>query len=1017
MGGRAVIRSPKQLPRRRAQTCAANCPLLLMGATGTKLDRKPAVAAQALASVRQLLLELGSSRGMEELVARGTKAHLERELGLGSLERVELMLRLGDACGVRLPDRVVAEADTVQDLVDAILRVDAGGDGNGAGAHGATAVAALANSAPSSSVLISNSTASAAAASPAIRPDIEEQIRKAETLSEIFRLRGRGEPGRSHIQIYEEDEQLRTITFGELYERASVVAADLRRRGLEPGQTVAIMLPTCAEFFWTFAGILLAGGIPVPIYPPFRADRIAEYAARQSNILRNAEAQFLVTWRQAENLAKLLQPRVPSLREVLNAQKLATAPADSQHPTGEWRPVQHLSHHGRGEDIAFLQYTSGSTGDPKGVVLTHANLLANIRAIISGLVIQENDACVSWLPLYHDMGLIGAWFVPLFTGIPLVVMSPLAFLSRPERWLRAIHRHRATICPAPNFAYELCVRKIADKDLEGLDLSSWRAATNGAEPVRAETMDRFAKRFAPYGFRREALMPVYGLAEATLAVSVPRLGSGYKVDRIERAQFESEGRAVPVAGADAAALEFVNAGKPVPSVEVRIVDADGVNLGERREGRLWFRGPSATSGYYRNPAATRELLRDGDWIDSGDLAYWGEGEIYITGRAKDVIIKAGRNLYPQEVEEIAGRIAGVRTGCVVAFGAPDERTGTERLVVAAELRDISNAKRIEGEIAHAVDEALGIPPDVIALLPPQSIPKTSSGKLRRSETRRLFQEGKLGRKQQAPWVQIARLAVLGAAPRAWSWLQRTARGAVEFLYGVYALAAFAVILIPLWIVVGRTRNRRRAASLVHRGARRMLAAGGVPVTVVGAEILEQRAKTGPWIFAPNHSSYLDILVMLAFLPDDVRFVAKGEIRAMPFVNLLADRSGQFAFDRNDPQARIRQSEEVNAALRNGESVVIFPEGTFTALAGIRPFQLGAFKAAVDAQRPICAVSVRGARQILRDKTLLPRPGHVTLTFSAPIAPNPAAGDDWHEIVRLRDETRDTIALNSGEALI
>ena len=262
------------------------------------------------------MLELGSTRGMEELVARGTKAHLERELGLGSLERVELMLRLGDACGVPLPDRVVAEADTVQDLVDAILRAETGGDGgNGAsalGAHGPAAVAAAPNSSATSAVVTSNS--ASAASSPTIRPDIDGQIHKAETLSEIFRLRGRCEPGRSHIQIYEEYDQLRTITFGELYERASVVAADLRRRGLEPGQTVAIMLPTCAEFFWTFAGILLAGGIPVPIYPPFRADRIAEYAARQSNILRNAEAQFLVTWRQAENLAKLLQPRVPSLR-------------------------------------------------------------------------------------------------------------------------------------------------------------------------------------------------------------------------------------------------------------------------------------------------------------------------------------------------------------------------------------------------------------------------------------------------------------------------------------------------------------------------------------------------------------------------------------------------------------------------------------------------------------------------------------------------------------------------------
>ena len=960
--------------------------------------------------VRQLLVELGSSRGLEELGARGTKAHLERELGLGSLERVELMLRLGDASGVRLPDRVVAEADTVQDLVDAILRAETGDDGNGTAARGTTALIA---SAPAATL----SSTAATSPSPAIHPDIEQQIRHAETLSEILRLRGRGEPGRSHIQIYEEDEQLRTITFGELYERASAVAAELRRRGLEPGQTVAIMLPTCADFFWSFAGILLAGGIPVPIYPPFRADRIAEYAARQSNILRNAEAQFLVTWRQAENLAKLLKPRVPSLREVLNAQKLASAAADTEQPAGEWRPVQHFSHHARGEDIAFLQYTSGSTGDPKGVVLTHANLLANIRAIISGIDIQPDDACVSWLPLYHDMGLIGAWFVPLFTGIPLVVMSPLAFLSRPERWLRAIHRHRATICPAPNFAYELCVRKIAEKDLEGLDLSSWRAATNGAEPVRAETMERFAKRFAPYGFRREALMPVYGLAEATLAVSVPRLGAGYKVDRIERALFESEGRAVSVARADAPALEFVNAGKPVPSVEVRIVDPDGRNLGERQEGRLWFRGPSATSGYYRNPAATRDLLRDGDWIDSGDRAYWGEGEIYITGRAKDVIIKAGRNLYPHEVEEIAGRIAGVRTGCVVAFGAPDERTGTERLVVAAELRDVAAAKRIEGEIARAVDEAMGMPPDVVVLLPPQSIPKTSSGKLRRSETRRLFLEGKLGQKQEAPWVQIAKLAVRGAVPRAWSWLQRAARSTIEFLYGVYALVAFAVILIPLWILVALTRDERRAANLVHRGARMMLAAAGVPVEIVGGEILQHRTRTGPWIFAPNHSSYLDVLVMLAFMPPDVRYVAKGEIRDMPFMGTLAGRSGHFAFDRSDPQARIRQAEEVNAALRKGESVVIFPEGTFTAAAGIRPFQLGAFKAAVDTQRPICAVSVRGARQILRDKTILPRPGHVTLTFSPPIAPNPEAGNDWHEIVRLRDATRETIALNSGEALI
>lgn len=197
----------------------------------------------------------------------------------------------------------------------------------------------------------------------------------------------------------------------------------------------------------------------------------------------------------------------------------------------------------------------------------------------------------------------------------------------------------------------------------------------------------------------------------------------------------------------------------------------------------------------------------------------------------------------------------------------------------------------------------------------------------------------------------------------------------------------------------------------------MLAAARVPVDVEGGEILAERAKSGPWIFAPNHSSYLDILVILGFLPAEVRFVSKGEIREMPFISTIAKRSGQFAFNRADPHARIRQAEEVNAALLDGESVVIFPEGTFTQMAGIRPFQLGAFKAAVDTQRPICPVSVRGARQVLRDKTILPRPGRVTVTFNSPIMPDPAAGNDWHEIVRLRDATREAIARNSGESLI
>jgi fatty-acyl-CoA synthase len=971
-----------------------------VSATGTKLDRTSSVTTQTLATVRQLLAELDGSRGIEELTARGAAAHLERELGLGSLERVELIVRLGSSCGVRLPDRVVAEADTVQDLIDALLR-ESNCENRGAAVDGA----ALAGT--------------AATVSPAFaqRAELEQQIRAAETLTEILRLRGLGEPGRAHIHLYEEDEHLRTITFGELYSRASAVARELMQRGLEPGQAVAIMLPTCAEFFYSFAGILFAGGIPVPIYPPFRADRIAEYATRQSSILRNAESRFLITFRQAEGLARLLQPRVPTLREVLNAERLASAPAPEESTSNVWRAVENLSHRARGEDIAFLQYTSGSTGEPKGVTLTHANLLANIRSIVGGLDVKPDDVAVSWLPLYHDMGLIGAWFVPLFCGIPVVVMSPLAFLSRPERWLRAIQRHRGTMSPAPNFAYELCVRKIADKDLEGLDLSSWRAALNGAEPVHADTIERFAARFAPYGFRREAMLPVYGLAEASLGVSASTIGSGHKVDRIGRDAFESEGRAVPAAAEDLAVLEFVGAGKPFPDVKVRIATSEGRDAGERVEGRLWFKSPSATSGYYKNAEATRALMREDGWLDSGDRAYMAGGEIYITGRTKDVIIKAGRNLYPHEIEEIAGRVPGVRTGCVVAFGAPDARSGTERLVVAAEVRNRADAQRISTEITRAVHDATGVPPDLVELLRPQSIPKTSSGKLRRSDTRRLFLEGKLGKKLAPPWMQITRLAVRSSGPRLWAKVKRGGKRVMELLYGVYALTVFGVLLLPLWLAVSITPNQRRAARLAHTVARWMLFAAGIPITAVGGELLEQIATSGPWIFAANHSSYIDIIVAFAILPGHVRFVAKGEVLAMPLFGTMARRSGQFAFDRSDPQARIRQSEEVNAALRRGETVAIYPEGTFTAAAGIRPFQLGTFKAALDTHRPICPMAVRGARQILRDHTYLPRPGHITVTFGPLVVPDPAAGDDWHEIVRLRDATREIIARDSGEPLL
>jgi len=995
-----------------------------MNAAGTQTGRAESVEAQALAAVRQLLHELGGARGLDALAARGTNSHLERDLGLGSLERVELMLRLNEACRVQLPETSVVDANTLEDVIQAVRRAELS-ERKSPGTH------TLEISEPKAGV---PRAVSAVQTTAAQNPEFDERVRRAESLTEVIRLRGLGDPGRAHIHLYDDQHQIHTITFGRLYERGSNVAGELRRRGLQPGQTVAIMLPTCAEFYYTFAGILLAGGIPVPIYPPFRADRIAEYATRQANILSNAECRFLVTFRQAEGLANLLKPRVSSLREVLNAEKLTEgAPPSAAVPPTEWRAVQNLAHHAGGDDIVFLQYTSGSTGAPKGVTLTHSNLLANIRSMIAALEAGPGDFMLTWLPLYHDMGLIGAWMAPLCCGIPIAVMSPLAFLSRPARWLQAIHRHRATLSPAPNFAYELCVRKISDRELDGVDLSCWRAALNGAEPVRADTLEKFAARFAGHGFRREALMPVYGLAEGTLAISIPKCGRGYRLDRIDRDTFESRGRVVPVAPAeltaplapktpkskDQPALEFVGAGKPLRDVEVRIVANGERDAGEREEGQLWFRSAGGMRGYYRNPEATRQVMRGDGWIDSGDLAYIADGEIFITGRVKDVIIKGGRKLYPHEIEDVSGRVAGVRTGCVVAFGAPDARSGTERLVVAAEVRrgESTDAQRIVAEITRVVNDAMGVPPDVVQLLPPQSIPKTSSGKLRRSETRRLYLEGKLGNKLAPAWAQVAELAVRSAAPRAWAATKRVIRRGAEIVYGAYALSMIGLGIAACWASVLFTRDRERAAARVKSASSLALQVARIPVSEAGREILSQMNGAGGWIFAPNHSSYIDILVTLGHLPVNAHFVAKGEALSMPFLRTILRRAGHFAFNRGDPEARIRQADELNAALNSGDSVVIYPEGTFTAITGIRPFQLGAFKAAVDTHRPICPVAIRGARQVLRDKTILPRPGRITITYGPLVIPNPSAGDDWHEIVRLRDATREIIARGAGEPLL
>ncbi|PWT93818.1 MAG: hypothetical protein C5B56_00115 [Proteobacteria bacterium] len=964
------------------------------------------VRDRVLDRIRGLLEELGSPGAVAILEAR---SQLDRDLGLGSLERVELLARLEKEFGVRLPDRIAAEAATPDDLASAIF--------------GAPPTTAEEDAQPSA--------LRARATARKLEGEARDNgIAAAETLLDVFRYRAAHDAQRTHLLITEDSADGETevaLTFGELYAAGQRFAAELARRGIPVGGRVALMLPTSRAFFVSYIGILLAGAVPVPIYPPFRADRIEEYAARQAAILQNAEVCLLLTFRRAEGVAKLLKPRVPSLASVVDAEKLIEA-ADKAPPPAPGALPLHLtgSRARKASDIALLQYTSGSTGDPKGVILTHASLLANMRAIGEALQLSPNDVGVSWLPLYHDMGLIGAWLTLLLHGIPVAILSPLAFLTRPERWLWAFHRHRATLTAAPNFAYELCVRKIADSDIEGVDLSSIRAALNGAEPVNPETLDRFAQRFARYGFRREAQLPVYGLAEASLAVTVPPLGRGPLVDRIVRETFAAEGRAVPAAPEDRTAIAFVSSGKPLPRHDVMIVDERGNCVPDRIEGFLWFRGASATGGYYRNPAATQSLLPQGvagcsgeyPWVNSGDRAYSADGEVYVTGRVKDIIIKGGRNLYPHEVEELAARADGIRKGCIVAFGLKDEAQGTEKLLVVAEVREQDPRRKaaIASAVRDNITQGLGLPPDQVELIPPGSIPKTSSGKLRREETRNLYLAGKLSAAKSPVWMQILKLGA-AAASRGLSRSILAGLGrALELLYGVYFLVVFALWIVPAWTIVHFIRDDRAAGRFTSSALKVLFALVGCRVKVIGKEYMD---TPGAKIYASNHGSYFDVLPLMLGLGVPYRFVAKMEVHRMPFIGTFLRQMGHLSFNRSDAQSRLQQAGQINDFLRKGESVFVFPEGTFTPEDGVRPFQLGAFKAAVDTGAPIIPVSLKGSRQVLRDGTVLPRFSRITITLSAPIYPQVISRETeaWHEMIRLRDAIREVVARDSGEPIL
>jgi 1-acyl-sn-glycerol-3-phosphate acyltransferase len=893
---------------------------------------------------------------------------LDRDLGIDSLGRTELVLRIEREFRIRLPISVIGDAETVQDILTALE------------------AAAFREGAPDIRAAI------AAEGPIAAQPIVAAT--EARTLIEALEWHVARNPDRVHVTVLQDENTvLATMTYGELAQAARAVAAGLIAQDVAPLDRVALMLPTGTEFFAAFFGTLYAGAVPVPIYPPMHLSQLEDNLRRQAKILRNAEAKVLVTVPEALRLGGLLRGLVPSLRGIESVGNLASA------STGGPLPV--FTDPGA---TALIQYTSGSTGDPKGVVLSHANLLANIRAILKAIDATSTDVLLSWLPLYHDMGLIGAWLGPLYAGAKCYIMSPLSFLAHPQSWLWASHRYRATISAAPNFAFELCLKQIDDSDLSDLDLSSLRFVANGAEPVSIHTLRRFIERFSRFRFRPGAMAPVYGLAECAVALALPPPGREPLIDRVNREVLSRRGVAEPASINDPDAIEIVACGRPVPGHEIRIVDDAEREVEERRVGRLQFRGPSATSGYFHNEAKTRELFRDG-WLESGDQAYIANGEVFITGRIKDIIIRAGQHVYPQELEEAVGDIAGAIKGSVAAFGVTDPTSGTERIVLLAETAR-TTAVELESLKALAravVTRLIGSPPDDIVLVEPGTVPKTSSGKIRRAAAKEHYLGQQLTAPRRALKWQIARSWLEGIGGR----LARLNEAAREYVYaawwwGILSIAvgigAIAVCLLP-------RRNWRWA--VVQTLAHATLVTMGIPISVKGVERLPK--QRGVIVF--NHASYFDAVVVAAAIPGEPAFLVKKELSSHLFAGPLLRRLGALFIERYELTSGIADTAAATTLARDGRLLVVFPEGTFTRQPGLLEFFTGAFKIASEAGLPVYPGVLRGTRSILRSDQWFPRSGKVDVQILEAFTPE---GTDFPAILRLRDEVRAAVLAHCGE---
>jgi fatty-acyl-CoA synthase len=523
-------------------------------------------------------------------------------------------------------------------------------------------------------------------------------------------------------------------SFAKVRKEARRIGACLQAYGMTKGDRLALVLNSPEEFVLSFLGAISAGIMPVPMYPPLALGRMENYIERAAGILRVSGAKALLTTRDLIPVLNLVLSRTPNLTMMIDVETLRQTATDLSIN----EPATHP------DEPCFLQFTSGSTSAPRGVIVTHRNLIANSKAIIDTLELKSHrDRAISWLPLYHDMGLIGFVITSLVGQLPVVFIPTIAFVKHPGVWMATVDKYRGTVTFGPNFAFDLATKR-APKNSCTMDLSCLRVLGCGAEPINPKTMEKFLAAFSPVGLKSNSIMPCYGMAEATLAIAFDHLHRPVRKLVIDRHTYETQNIALPLSPDTPTEtklkFELVSCGRTFKNHELKIVNEQGEPLPEGRVGEIIFKGPSVTPGYFENDEASSQLIKGG-WLHTGDLGFIMDGDLFISGRQKDLVIINGRNYPPQAIEWVVEEIAGIRKGSVVAFSI--DGASTEKLVIIAETIMPDN-EELASTISDQVRSALGLAVTKVVLVRRGTIPKTSSGKLQRRQAKALFEGGMLG---------------------------------------------------------------------------------------------------------------------------------------------------------------------------------------------------------------------------------------------------------------------------------